>query len=690
MEKAPLQTYASALVFTPIESQVRRTYWEKERLPFIKSVAGIEDSWGAHRQTLEYTGIINTMALSHDGKILASASARAIHIWHISTGTLWMTLDNPDVDRYACSSVAFSPDTKTVISNSRSATIRVWDIETGKCSLLHELGPDYRHTIGALSPDGSTALLSSSSGSEDYVCDTATGSFRACPYSCWTTALAFSPDSKMVASASRNGKIYLWDSATCVVHQTLEGGSFMVESLAFSPKTKMLAAAGYSGEVRLWDTETGVLQRELRPRDFVSRFFALSPDGTMFASRSLSNSSDISLWDTTGVLRQTLKGHTGYVTKIVFSLDSKMLVSASRDGIIHTWDVTSALDDHTAYLGNSTTSAREMPLVHSAEVTTVALSPDGKTAATASADHTICLWDIIKGSPPQALQANLTMRDPGATFFYMANGITFSPDGKTLAVCGEDTIFFWDVARGTLEQEVGISRPLLGFRYLTFSPDGKTIATEVWSSAIYLSSTETGTLGRTLEHDERQIARALGFSQDGATFASCAGDVFLWDVATGELQRALEHTSVAMRARFSPDGRTLVSLSNDDMVRIWNLSTGSMSRKILQATGGWVPCAETFSTDGMCVFVETDGGLSRVKLSGRRSKNFQEPKPFPRMFVTGRWVRAGGVDLLWLPPSYKRGINAAGHGVVVLGRQDGTVTILRFDTSTLEPRVLDA
>src|SRR5262245_12861614 len=68
IERAPLQTYGSALVFSPTLSEIRNRYW-KERLSFIEMTAGIRDDWGAHRQTLEGHGdSVSAVAFSPDGK----------------------------------------------------------------------------------------------------------------------------------------------------------------------------------------------------------------------------------------------------------------------------------------------------------------------------------------------------------------------------------------------------------------------------------------------------------------------------------------------------------------------------------------------------------------------------------------------------------------------------------------------
>ena len=150
IERAPLQTYGSALVFSPTKSKVRNEQW-KERLSFIKMVAGIKDRWSAHQQTLEgHSDYVNAVTFSLDGKTLASASSdHTIRLWDAATGAHQKTLEGHS--NYV-NAVTFSPDGKTLASASSDRTIRLWDAATG----AHQKTLEANRTFGDLvfSEDG--------------------------------------------------------------------------------------------------------------------------------------------------------------------------------------------------------------------------------------------------------------------------------------------------------------------------------------------------------------------------------------------------------------------------------------------------------------------------------------------------------------------------------------------------------
>jgi hypothetical protein len=150
------------------------------------------------------------------------------------------------------------------------------------------------------------------------------------------TSVAFSPDSRLLASASRDKTVRLWDAATGALQQTLTGHSDEVNSVDFSPDSRLLASAS-SSKIMLWDAATGALQQTLKGQRGVVWTVAFSPDSRLLASAS--SDKTVRLWDAaTGALQQTLEGHSDWVNSVAFSPDSRLLASASRDKTVRLWD----------------------------------------------------------------------------------------------------------------------------------------------------------------------------------------------------------------------------------------------------------------------------------------------------------------------------------------------------------------
>jgi hypothetical protein len=193
-------------------------------------------------------------------------------------------------------------------------------------------------------------------------------------------SVAFSPDGKMLASASSDQTIRLWEVASGESRRELPGHAGAFNNVAFSPDGKMLASASFDDTIRLWEVASGESHRELKGHSDPIWSVAFSPDGKILASASLD--STIRLWEvTSGESRRELKGHTSYVVGVAFSPDGKMLASASLDGTIRLWDAASG-ESHRELIG------------HTDDVNSMAFSPDGKMLASASSDQTIWLWDL--------------------------------------------------------------------------------------------------------------------------------------------------------------------------------------------------------------------------------------------------------------------------------------------------------
>ena len=264
--------------------------------------------------------------------------------------------------------------------------------------------------------------------------------------------VVFSPDGRLLATASTDRTARLWDPATGDCLRTLTGHTSTVWAVAFSPDGRLLATASNDATARLWDPATGDCLRTLTGHTSKVTAVAFSPDGRLLATASQDRT--VRVWDpATGASVRTLTGHTGRVYGVAFSPDGRLLATASGDRTARLWDP-------------ATGDCLRTLTGHTSTVWAVAFSPDGRLLATVGRDKTARLWDPATGDCLRTLT--------GHTSTVWA--VAFSPDGRLLATASPDaTARLWDPATGDrLRTLTGHTGEGTG---VAFSPDGRLLAT---------------------------------------------------------------------------------------------------------------------------------------------------------------------------------------------------------------------
>ena|SRR5579883_11649 len=282
----------------------------------------------------------------------------------------------------------WSPGSVVIVSGSSDA-IYLWHALDGK-----KVCPNHRHfnlTALAWSPDG-RYIASASKDEMVQVWEAATGIvlLKHRGHADWVNAVAWSPDGTRIASAGGSfirsqHMVQIWDASKDRSALTYHGHSDAVYSVAWSPDGLYIASASRDRTVQVWNAAIGTEFITYRGHSGPVKTVAWSPDGKYVASGSADTTAHI--WEPlTGTLIACYKGHRGKVTSLAWSPDSRYVASASEDATVQVWEASRATPILT-YHG------------HTAPVNSLAWSPDGACIASASRDTTARVWVAV---PAQA------------------------------------------------------------------------------------------------------------------------------------------------------------------------------------------------------------------------------------------------------------------------------------------------
>lgn len=359
--------------------------------------------------------------------------------------------------------------------------------------------------------------------------------------------IAFSPDGRLLASASSDSTVPIWNLESGE-RRILKSHAGYANTVAFSPDGSLLAIGTISGPVLLWNLESGK-RLKLKGHKGCINSIAFSPDGRMLASGS--NDETVRIWNLENGKVSILSLYAGDVNSVSFNYDGKQIASGTSGGTIRLWNLDCM--DSRVLADNMT------------DIYSIAFSPDGKLLASGALDGTVRTWNLESGQ-------NRVLGDHTDSLSYPVYSVAFSPDGRQLASGAFDgALRVWDVESGEDHILGNHAGPI---KRVAFSTNERLLVSCSDDGTVRVWNLENNT-SRILDGIGCTI-NSLAFSPDGKLLTSGSSDmtVRVWKLESRNHHVLGGHTSEVRCVSFSPDGSLLASSALDGSVKVWHPETG--------------------------------------------------------------------------------------------------------------------
>lgn len=479
-------------------------------------------------------------------------------------------------------------------------------------------------------------------------------------------SMALSPDGKYILAGLSDQKARIWDLDGKEIH-VFEEHEGSVTSVAFSPDGKYILTGSYDRKIRLWKfpgEEPVTLEGHIGPVKSV----IFSPDGRYILSCSWDKTAR--LWNSQGREVNILKGHKKAVLTSAFSPNSKYILTGSADNTVFLWDLRGK-------------KIRDF-IGHEAAVNSVSFSPDGENILTGSRDGTVRLWNLEgkeitvfkrHGGPvtsaafsPDGHHILTGSEDRTARLWNLSgkelqifkghnNRVTsaiFSPDSRFILTSSLDEIIrMWDI-RGLVSRI--LKKQKTSVHSVTISPGNKYALSGLSDGTILLMGLqENGKVILDFSGHDDAVTSCI-FSPDGRYILTASEDhtARLWDLAGNEVLSLKKHKDVVSSAAFSPDGKYILTGSYDRTARLWDLRGEEL--KVFDDHDDIIT-AVAFSPDGRNVLTASwDKTVRLMDLDGNILKTFSKPtslfssaafSPNGKNILTGSMEGTEAVIRLW-------------------------------------------
>jgi len=532
------------------------------------------------------------VALSPDGGQLAigDADRGAIALYARNPAGGYAKAGEPLVGQNSgVLSLAYSPSGKLMLSTSRDGTARLWDVAARQTvqPLIGHSGPVH---AGAFSPAGDVVVTGGDDGTVRLwqVGENKSRTYRGHKEPVY--AVAYAPKGNWIASAGRDREVHVWPAGMDLgidylgiakeVKKELEGKLVAEPRQAFHTPSYRLT--GHTGEVRA---------------------LSFSADGTRVLSGG--NDNTVKLWHfaadrAAADFVTTFRGHGGWVHGCVLAADPRYAVSSSLDGLVKIWDA-QQYEEVRALRG------------HEDAVLWAAFSRSGQRMVTAGRDRKALVWSVGERQPLKVFDEG-DPEDPAAApaanpaarlkegHEFLVSSVAFFPDEeRVLTSAGDGTVRIWDRRTG------GQVRRLLNtgsLSVLALSPGGEWIVTgsgadnaqKQQGALLWAAEDDNSEPIKLIAHPGEVSAAAFSPGRDLATLRIATGDVLgqvrLWQFEPSSQSwrpsPVTGHTPgfPISAIRFTPDGRKLLTASQDRTVLLHDAITGEPLKPALRHKGG--------------------------------------------------------------------------------------------------------